>query len=514
MTIVETSGGKLCGARRGAVSVFKGIPYGAPVNGPARFRPPHKADSWAGIRDMVDFGPVCPQDPKAARLDPSSLFGQVFDPEPSLDNVGEDCLVLNVWTPAADTGKRPVMVWLHGGGFARGSGSISFFDGTRLALRGDTVVVTLNHRLNVFGHLDLSEIGGTAFAHSGNAGMLDIVLALEWVRDNIAAFGGDPGNVTIFGESGGGGKVLALLAMPSARDLFHRTIVQSGPLPRVNTRERAAEIAHTLLGELELTKATLGQIEDVPHPRLVAASLATEGKMQGMRILDGTMGCWQPVLDDTILPHHPGDPASHGLFPDIPMMIGTTKDELAMQFMALPNFATLSMEQAGQLCALATGQPMDDALAFYQSMQPEESPFYLMANVLSDLGAWYPTGGLAEGRAAQASAPVYHYVLGWETPVMGGRFRSPHMLDLPLMFDNVDRMPRFLGDGPEPQRLADQMSETWLAFARTGDPGNAAIPQWPRYSSADRASLFFDVNSKVVEDYKAPIRRFWLTRAG
>jgi para-nitrobenzyl esterase len=180
--------------------------------------------------------------------------------------------------------------------------------------------------------------------------------------------------------------------------------------------------------------------------------------------------------------------------------------------MALPNFATLSMEQAGQICTLVTGGPMDDALAFYKSVQPGESPFYLMANVLGDPGAWYPTVSLAEGRASHANAPVYHYVLGWDTPVMGGRFRSPHMLDLPLMFDNVAMMPRFLGDGPEAQRVADQMSETWLAFARAGDPNNAAIPLWDAYSSAHRASMVFDVNSKTIEDYNAPIRQFWQTR--
>jgi para-nitrobenzyl esterase len=235
--------------------------------------------------------------------------------------------------------------------------------------------------------------------------------------------------------------------------------------------------------------------------------------MRGPRILDGSMGCWQPMLDDAILPHHPGDPASHGLYPDIPVMIGTTKDELAMHFGVLPNFGSMSMEEAGQICTLVTSEPMDDVLTFYKSVQPEETPSYLMANVLSDLGAWYPTIGLAEGRAARARAPVYHYVLGWETPVMGGRFRSPHVLDIPLMFDNVGMMPRFLGEGPDAQQVADQMSETWLAFARAGRPDNATIPQWAPYNSTHRVSMFFDVNSRPVEDYKAPIREFWLNRA-
>jgi para-nitrobenzyl esterase len=511
MTIVETGSGQLRGVRQGGVAVFRGIPYGDSVSGRHRFRPPRKAASWTGIRDAFAFGPVCPQDVRASRPDPATLFGQIFDADPSMDHVGEDCLVMNVWTPAVDAVKRPVMVWLHGGGFARGCGSTPAFDGTRLAARGDVVVATLNHRLNAFGYLDLSEAGGSEFAQSGNAGMLDIVLALEWVRENIAAFGGDPGNVTIFGESGGGGKVLTLLSMPPARALFHRAIVQSGPLPHVNTRARAAQIAHTLLSELGLDAATLARLEEVPCARLAEAARATEAKMLGARVLDGTMGCWQPVLDDRVLPHHPGDAASHALFADVPLMIGTTKDELAMHFSLLPNFGSLSLEEAGQICALVTGAPMDDALAFYRAAQPDESPSFLMANVLSDLGAWYPTVRLAEDRAARTT--VYHYMLAWETPVMDGRFRSPHVLDIPLVFANVDTMRKFLGDGPHPQRVADQMSETWLAFARNGRPDNATIPPWPAYRRCQRASMVFDVDSAVIDDIKAPLRRFWRDRA-
>jgi para-nitrobenzyl esterase len=428
-------------------------------------------------------------------------------------NVDEDCLVLNVWTPDTDTKKRPVMVWLHGGGFARGCGSTPAIDGSRLSARGDAVIVTLNHRLNVFGHLYLGELGGSEFAHSGNEGMLDIVLALQWVRDNIAAFGGDPANVTIFGESGGGGKVLAMLSMPPARNLFHRAIVQSGPFVHANTRERAARTAHTLLAELGLGKNDLKHIFGVPTQRLVEASLATEAKMQGARILDGSMGCWQPMLDDEVLPHHPGDPKSQALFPDIPLMIGTTKDELAMHFGMLPNFGTMSLDDAGAICAMVTGESMDDALAFYRHLRPHEQPGYLMTDLLGDLGAWYPTVLLTEGRATQACAPVFHYVLGWETPVLGGRFRSPHVLDIPLMFDNVDKMRKFLGDGPEPQIVADAMSESWLAFARNGVPDNRHVPHWPSYSSEHRPSMIFNVRSEVVEDYNAPVRAFWLQRA-
>jgi len=505
--IVECEGGKVRGAPSGAVLAFKGIPYGAA----RRFRPPRKAPAWPGVRDARAFGPVCPQDVKASQPDPSSLFGQVFDGDPSMDFVGEDCLVLNIWTPAADAKKRPVMVWLHGGGFARGCGSTSIIDGSRLSARGDAVIVTLNHRLNVFGHLYLGEAGGEEFAHSGNNGMLDLVLALQWVRDNITAFGGDPGNVTIFGESGGGGKVLAMLSMPAARDLFHRAIVQSGPFVRANTREHAARTARTLLGELDFGKDDWAKTFDVPAQRLVDASLATEAKMQGARILDGSMGCWQPMLDVDVLPHHPGDPRSHALFPDIPLMIGTTKDELAMHFGTLPNFATMSLEDAGAICAMVTGEPMDEALAFYKARRPEEKPGYLMTGLLGDLGAWVPTMQLTEGRVAHARAPVFHYVLGWETPVMGGRLRSPHALDIPLMFDNVGTVPKFVGEGPEAQRVADAMSETWLAFAR-GNPDNPTIPHWPAYSPQRRSSMVFDVRSEVVDDYNGAVRAFWAAR--
>ena len=510
--IVESEGGKLRGMRSGAVLVFKGIPYGATVGGRQRFQPPRKAHAWTGVLDATTFGPICPQDIKALQPDPSTLFGQVFDADPSTGNVGEDCLVLNVWTPSADDKKRPVMVWLHGGGFARGCGSTPIIDGTRLAARGDTVIVTLNHRLNAFGHLDLSQLGGAEFEDSGNAGLLDVILALQWVRDNIGAFGGDPANVTIFGESGGGGKVLALLSMPAARDLFHRGIVQSGPLLKFNTREFAARTAHTFLAELDLDRSALGRIGDVPADRLVAASLATEAKMQGSRILDGSMGCWQPVLDERNLPHHPGDPRSHALHPDIPIMIGTTKDELAMHFATLPSFGSMSIEDAGQIIAMVTGRPMDDALAFYKALRPADSPSYLMTDLLGDLGAWYPTVRLAEGRSAHARAPVFHYVLGWETPVFNGRFRSPHVLDIPMVFDNVAMMRKFLGDGPEPQRVSDVMSETWLAFARTGSPSNRLIPSWPAYGAEQRRTMVFNLQSQIVDDYNGAIRTYWENR--
>ena len=324
--IVEIASGRIRGATADCVHAFKGIPYGAPTAGANRFMPPRKPEPWAGVRDALVLAGRSPQHKTTAqRPELATVWGPI-DELPA----GEDCLKLHVWTPGLDTSKRPVMVWLHGGAFSYGSANVPRFDGTNLAGRNDVVVVAVNHRLNIFGHLYLAEIGGEAFAHSGNAGVLDLIASLEWVRDNIERFGGDPGNVTIFGQSGGGGKVSTLLAMPAARGLFHRGIIQSGATVRVNERQRATMLAEAVLKQLGLTSSRLDELQALPVEQLMAAidpAIATLPKVSQPLLDRYPFG---PVVDGKNLPQHPFDPAAADISADIPIMIGDTREESAI----------------------------------------------------------------------------------------------------------------------------------------------------------------------------------------
>jgi para-nitrobenzyl esterase len=507
--IVETVNGKLRGADLGGVVVFKGIAYGASTGGAGRFRPPISPAPWSGVCDALNFGAGCPQN--APTLGPNA---QLFPDDLSVGSQDEDCLVLNVWTPAAGAGgRRPVMVWLHGGSFTMGSGSLSWYDGARLCRQGDVVIVTVNHRLNVFGFLDLSAIAGDGFAQSGNAGMLDLVLALSWIRDNIAAFGGDPDNVTIFGESGGGAKVCTLLAMPAAAGLFHRAIVQSGPFASANDPQDSATVARALLTELDISPERCADLQNIAPEVLLRAAAMAEAKI-GRNPLDGSMGTWAPVIDGVCLPHHPFDPAAPAESNSVPVMIGTTKDELTLFLLDIPGFASMSEAQIAGFAAPILGARAKDALAFYKSAYPFEGPGDRLARLLTDLLARRPTTRIAERKAEAGAAPVYLYVLAWETPVLGGALRAPHSLDIPLVFDNVGAARGLVGDGPGAAAMARVMSATWLAFARTGAPDNPLIPPWPAYSLGRRAAMVFDVESRPVDDYAGETRRFWAAAEG
>lgn len=487
---VETHRGKVRGSLDENIRVFKGIPYAATTDGLNRFRPPKQAKSWTDVRDAVAYGPMCPQ---IGRERASYAASWTSDKDAS-----EDCLVLNVWTPALrDQRKRPVMVWLHGGGFSAGSGSRNVFEGTRLCQRGDVVVVTLNHRLSVFGFLYLGHLGGAEYAESGNAGMLDLVAALRWVHDNISMFGGDPGNVTIFGQSGGAAKVSTLMAMPQARGLFHKAIVQSGSHLEGLAPDEATKHALTFLAAVDVKPGELQRLGKLPTDKLVAG-LGTV--MNG----PGVKPNYSPVVDGIVLPKGPWQPDGPAVSASIPMIVGTTRTETtALIGAAHPEF--FALDDASLPKALVGWIPERDiarVTAGFKKLMPSASASALFFAITTDRRVRQQAWAQAERKAAQAAAPVWLYELDWATPVDGGKWGSPHSLDLAFVFDNVAKSEAMVGTGPAPRQIAEQMSAAWIAFARTGNPNDKTIPTWPAFTPASRATLVFDVKSAVVNDYR------------
>ena len=425
----------------------------------------------------------------------SMMLRTVFPTPSELKVDNEDCLFLNVWTPATgDNKKRPVMVWFHGGGYAYGSGAWPVYDGENLSRRGDVVVVTVNHRLNVFGYLHLAELLGQDYASSGNAGMLDLVLSLEWVKDNIAAFGGDPGNVTIMGESGGGSKVSHLLAMPMAKGLFHKAIIQSGPGLTSTPADAATKIAKAILAKLGVSdyKKELSKLQSVSADELLAAV----GEVGSLR--------FGPVIDGKVLMGHPFTPQAPAISADIPVLIGSNKDEMTIFQASEPWFGKLSEEHLQtQVAKIPKGPALLEAV---REIYPDYSPTHLFS-VISSTRFTFGSQLLAERKAAQKKASVYMYLLAWETPVNNGMLRTPHTLDMPFMFDTVDKSLALVGPGPGPQKMADQMSSAWIAFAKTGNPNTREVPDWPPYDGVNRATMVFNLESKVVNDPNSSIRK-------
>ncbi len=390
------------------------------------------------------------------------------------------------------------MVWLHGGGFANGSGGAAMYDGGNLARRGDVVTVTVNHRLNVFGYLNLGDLGG--HPSSGQAGMLDIVLVLEWVRDNIAAFGGDRANVTIFGESGGGAKVSMLQAMPGAAGLFHRAIIQSGPGLRAVPRDKATAHARSLLNALGVTPGDLTRLETLPAG-VIQDAAAEIGKAEG------PMGGFAPCIDGIALPRDPFHPDAPSISAHVPVMIGTNKDEATLFLLADPKFGEMTEDDLQTRTVRAVGDKAPALIAELKKAFPDYSPSHLVAAVQTAGMMWLGSITLAERKAAQKAGPVYMYLMTWETPVARGKLRSPHALEIPLAFDNVETARNFVGRGDEPQVMAEQMAEAWLAFARTGTPTTPALPSWPAYDSASRATMVFDLQSRIENDPYSGVRK-------
>ncbi len=490
--LAATQHGRVRGASAEGVHVFKGIRYGASTAGANRFRSPQPPAPWSDIRDALAFAPMSPQ----PIISLGGLFASwTFDTEMS-----EDCLALNVWTRGLrDGAKRPVMVWLHGGDFSSLSGSRNVFDGTRLCQRGDVVVVTLNHRLNAFGYLYLNEVA-PQMAAAANPGMLDLVAALQWVRDNIAEFGGDPSNVTIFGQSGGGGKVSTLMAMPAAAGLFHRAIVQSGSYARnahlqAMSPAEGTRHARALLAALEIPAAEAARLADTPVEAMVAG-IAKAGR-------GPDRPTWRPVVDGTALPAGPWWPVPPAISANVPLMIGTTATEMTM-LIGGGDPATFTLDEAGlgqRLALRFKPEEIERVLAFYRAARPGASPsdlFFTIATANSfQKGAWTQ----AAQKASQNAAPVYLYEVDWKTPVEGGKWQSPHSLELALVFDNVAKSASMVGTSPDAQRLADTMSAAWLAFARTGNPATPALP-WPAWLPDTKSTMVFDTQSRVVNAHR------------
>ena len=482
--IAETASGKVRGTAAGEIKVFKGIPYGASTSGANRFMPPVKPAAWTGVRDALAWGHTAPQ--SAGRIRPGA-------PEE-----GEDCLVLNVFTPAlGNTAKKPVMVWLHGGGFSTGSGSGAITDGTNLARTGDVVVVSINHRLNVFGFTFLGEQAGTDFALSGGVGMLDIVSALQWVRDNIAQFGGDPNLVTIFGQSGGGRKVATLMSMPSAQGLYHRAIIESGAVLRLTAPEDAIHYTGLLLTELGLKPGQARELQNLPMARLTAANAEVLKK-----VVPREPGYTpnSPMVDGKAIPTHPWDPGAPAMSARIPLLIGWAHTEETLY--DRPTEQTLALDDEGLRKRAAQRLATDPkpVIETFRKAHPEASPWDLWILIATD----HPRGTYAremgKRKAAQSAASAFVYRYDFETPEGGGHMRSPHTIEIPFVFNNIKIAGPQISTMPEAQALAEKTSAAWVAFARTGNPNTPKLPDWPAYSAKSRDTMVFNTESRVVQD--------------
>lgn len=490
--IVETAHGRVQGVVTRESLIFKGVPYAAAPVGRRRWRPPEPPEPWAGVRPADEFAPICHQ-----KLGPiEQATGMLGVP------MSEDCLFLNLWTPAADGAKRPVMVWIHGGGFIGGAGSMPFYDGRRLADRGDVVVVTFNYRVGAFGFLYLADLGGEAWASAGNCGLLDQLAVLRWVRDNIAEFGGDPDNVTVFGESAGAFSIADLLATPAASGLFHRAILQSGNPVAVRDREAATVVARDVLAPLGLDRGSLHRLYDVPAEDLLEAGVVAAR-------IHGNFGLpFMPVVDQIVLPAHPQDAAEAGQTLRVPIITGTNAEEMRLFTVIEPHAYVLAYEEIeGRVALLPDVGPerAGELVASYREQLDGMPPGLVLAAIYTDWGFTVPALRHAEAQAA-AGLPVWMYRFTFATPTFGGMLGACHALEIPFVFDVLDRpgVNMFTGDDPARHDLADAMGTAWLSFARSGDPG------WPQYEPAGRrATQRFDLESGVIDDPYAAVREGW-----
>jgi para-nitrobenzyl esterase len=484
----DTTYGRVQGIQTTGIKQFKGIPYGASTAGRNRFMPPKRPAAWKGVRECFAHGQISPQ----ALTDLRSDYGIMIHWDYQPGGMGEDCLNLNIWTPGLKDGaKRPVLVSFHGGGFTTGSGNAIGYDGAQLARFGDVVVVCVNHRLAAFGYTQLADLGAPAeFAYAGVAGIMDLTASLEWVRDNIENFGGNPNNVMIFGQSGGGAKTSSMLATPAAKGLFHRAAVQSGSMLKFVARDRATTLAEALLKQLEIPKSRIADLQKISWQQLLEAQVATGGAGPGLGA--------GPVLDGKYLTHDPFDPAAPPESAAIPLIVSTTLEDAAL---GLTNF-TLSEADLKALIEKRYQDKGADILAMYRKYYPEKSPYLIQAMLFTDSGFRRSAIKQAELKAAQGTGAIYMYQWDWPTPAFGGRYGAVHGLDVSGSF-------REARDGNDMARVADQLSSSWVAFAKTGNPNNSRIPPWPTFDAKTRATMVFGTPTQMENDPRSEIRSFW-----
>ncbi|WP_300701422.1 carboxylesterase/lipase family protein [Bacteroides sp.] len=491
--IVQTESGKVGGYIENGMYIYKGIPYAKAE----RFMAPVAPDRWEGIRSSRTYGPTCPQGKRMGWYSDEHAFAFNWDD----GYPDENCLRVNIWTPGInDCKKRPVMVWLHGGGYAAGSGQeLPSYDGTNLAKKGDVVVVTLNHRLNVLGFLDLSAFG-EKYAKSGNAGLLDLVAALQWVNKNIASFGGDASNVTIFGQSGGGGKVSTLLATPSAEGLFHKAIVQSGSMLRTMESKYSRRIGAAMVEELGLKPSEIDEIQKLPYEKLLAAGEKAITKVRAEADKEGVASFifgWAPTVEGDMLPAQPFDPQAPAQSKNIPLMIGTTLHEFTTSTY-VPAFRSVTKEKAVEFLQKKYGNRTEEFLKAFEKAYPNYQPKDLI-----DIDLIFRPSAVEQAKlkAAQQGAPVYMYMFAWESPVLDGMFRSTHCMEIPFVFNNVVRHASMTGGGAEAQALGEKMSNAWLNFAKTGNPNAEDLPTWEPYTIEKGATMYFNNASEIKNNH-------------
>jgi para-nitrobenzyl esterase len=500
VAVTSTDAGKVRGYINNGVYTYKGIPYAEAK----RFEAPQKPKPWSTVRSSLVYGPVAPlMDLTTSVMDEGEF---VFNHSWGFTN--EDCMRINVWSPGINDGKkRPVLFWIHGGGFTAGSSQeLPSYDGENLAKNGDVVVVSINHRLNILGYLDLSAYG-EKYKQSANLSVLDMKIALEWVKTNINNFGGDPNNVTIFGQSGGGAKVNTLMAMPSAKGLFHKAINQSGAfrtamLDKTTTQAIGAEV----LKELSLSADKADDIQKIPFETLANAgkkalkTVADKMKAEGKPVIGFGLS-WGPSADGDVLPYQLFSNEAFELSKNIPLMIGTTINEFMPFRGAMP--ASTTDDKAMETIKKAYGDKSDAYIAAVKKVYPTSKMYNLM-----DYDVTFRPGAVTQANQKSAlagGAPVYMYLFDWQSPVLNGKFKAVHCMEIPFVFDNIARCAEMTGGTNEAKILAKKMSQAWINFAKTGNPSHKGLPTWPAFNSKTTATMHFNNTCEVKPQMDAEL---------